>query len=135
MKAYEVEATPTRGPMPRLVETFQLADAHGRYQDKFTDQAGAFPKGGSAGKANSIAERQGIEAETEARLFRQLGEHIVSLLRAHNPARWSFAAPSEINGAILSSLPPEWNERLDFNAKRDLINTLPAELLAHFTRS
>jgi hypothetical protein len=33
-----------------------------------SDQAGSFPAAGSGGKANAIAERQGMEAEEDARL-------------------------------------------------------------------
>ncbi len=43
LKAYKVSETPTRGPHLQLVQAFDTTDAHGRYQDKLTDQAGAFP--------------------------------------------------------------------------------------------
>jgi hypothetical protein len=133
-KAFALERTPTRGLMPRLLETFQIADAHGRYQDKVTDQAGAFPSGGTAGQGNSIAERMTFEAENETRIFRVIAAEITSLVNQRRPEQWSFAAPSEINGAILDHLKPEIRTRLEQNVPRDLVKVEPADLLAHFER-
>jgi hypothetical protein len=135
LKAYAVEATSNRSAMPRLLESFQVADAHGRYQDKLTDQAGAFPNGGTAGHGNSIAERMSMEAENETRIFRLLAGQITNLLNQLRPEHWSFAAPSEINGAILDNLSPELRSHLDRNVPRDLVKTQPAELLSHFDRA
>ena len=50
LKAYKVNETPTRGPSLQLVQAFDTTDAHGRYQDKLTDQAGAFPSGAAPGQ-------------------------------------------------------------------------------------
>ena len=63
LKAYKVDETPNRGAGLRLVQAFDTTDAHGRYEDKLTDQAGGFPDGnaGSGRNQNSIAERKGIE--------------------------------------------------------------------------
>ena len=63
LKAYKVSETPTRGPHLQLVQAFDTTEAHGRYQDKLTDQAGAFPNGAAPGQGNSIAERTGIDNE------------------------------------------------------------------------
>lgn len=121
--------------MPRLVETFQVADAHGRYQDKLTDQAGAFPNSGTGGQGNSIAEKMSFEAENEARIFRVIAGQISSLLNQRRPEHWSFAAPSEINGAILDNLAPGLRAHLERNVARDLVKIDPAQLLAHFDRA
>ena len=63
LKAYKVTETPNRGPHLQLVQAFDTTDAHGRYQDKLTDQAGSFPSGAAPGQMNSIAERTGIDTE------------------------------------------------------------------------
>jgi hypothetical protein len=132
LKAFAVEQTPNRGPALRLVNSLELVDAHGKFRDKFTDQAGSFPNGGSDGQGNSIAERQELQAEMETRIFRQLASRITTLLREHQPSAWGFAAPSEINGAIIDGLDRDLHERLRWNLKRDLINTDPSELLSRF---
>jgi len=132
LKAFAIEDTATRGAVPRLVENFQIADAHGRYEDKVSDQAGSFPTGGTLGQGNSIAETLTRESEMESRIFRQLAEHITNLLRQHQPELWAFAAPSEINGAIIDGLDRDLHEKLRWNLKRDLIHTDASELLARF---
>ncbi|MFL6529944.1 MAG: hypothetical protein ACJ8KX_05700, partial [Chthoniobacterales bacterium] len=76
VKAYKVNETPNRGSSLELVRAFVLTDAHGRYQDKLTDQAGRFPVGDGGGQAgsgrhqNAIAERQGLETENDRRIFK-----------------------------------------------------------------
>lgn len=134
-KAYAVERTAQRGVMPRLLETFQIADAHGRYQDKVTDQAGAFPADGTAGQGNGMAERMTMETENEARINRLIAQQITSLLHQHQLENWSFAAPSEINGAILDNLSPDLRARLENNLPRNLVKIDPVDLLAHFERA
>lgn len=132
LKAFAVEQTPNRGRTLRLVNSLQLIDAHGRFRDKFTDQAGSFPNGASDGQGSSIAERQELAAEMETRIFRQLASRMTTLLREHQPAAWGFAAPSEINGAIIDGLDRDLHDRLCWNLKRDLINTDPSELWSRF---
>ncbi|HEV7869357.1 MAG TPA: host attachment protein [Chthoniobacteraceae bacterium] len=132
LKAFAVEETAAHGRAPRLLETHQIADAHGRFQDKYSDGAGAFPNGGSNGQGNSIAERQGLMEETDHRILRELAGHITLLLKEHQPERWAFAAPSQINGAILDELTPEQRRNLSHNLKRDLVRTDAHDLLSRF---
>jgi hypothetical protein len=132
LKAFSVDKTAERGSVPRLVETFKFPDAHGRFQDKVTDQAGGFPNGGSAGQGNSIAEEQNFESEMDLRVLRQVAERITSVLREHQPDAWSFAAPAEINRALVEGLDKDLQEKLHGNLQKDLIHTEPSELLARF---
>jgi hypothetical protein len=131
LKVFHVEETPSFGRMARLGETLTIDAAHGRYRDKFTDQAGAFPTGGTAGQGNSIGERMPLETEQDVRIFRILAGHITELLRDHQ-GTWGFAAPSEINRAILDGLNPELRDRLTMNLASDLIHVEPSRLLRHF---
>jgi hypothetical protein len=131
LKAYQFDRPPNRGPMPRLVESLSIVETHGRYQDEYTDQAGAFPDNSSGGQANSIAERMSIETEQEARSFRRVASFITDLLKTHRPERWGFAAPPEINGAILNGVANDLQERLVCNIRKDLVKTPPEKLLAH----
>jgi hypothetical protein len=131
LKVFHVEETPSFGRMARLRETRHIDAAHGRYRDKFTDQAGAFPTGGTAGQGNSIGERMSLETEEDVRIFRTLAGHITELLQDHHE-RWGFAAPSEINGAILDELEPDLRNRLTLNLGSDLIHVEPSRLLRYF---
>ena len=132
VKAYEVKKTPTHGAMPRLVLETNLKEAHERYRDKVTDQAGGFPAAGPGGNANAIAERQRMKAEEDARLFKSVAEQISEILRQYQPLRWSFAAPAEINPAILQRIPLDLRKILDSNVKRDLVKIPTDSLLHHF---
>jgi hypothetical protein len=50
-----------------------------------TDQGAAFPAVGSSGNANAIAERKGMEAEEDARLFKSIAEQIEEIIRHYEP--------------------------------------------------
>ena len=138
LKAYKVEETPNRGPSLQLVQAFELTDAHGRYNDKLTDQAGRFPVGDGGGQAgsgrhmNAIAERQGLETENDRRLHKQLADHLEEIVRKEAPEGWSFAAPASINSTVVDLLTSDVRDRIVENVKSDLVNIEAAKLPAHF---
>ena len=131
LKAYKVNDTPTRGPSLQLVQAFDTTEAHGRYQDKMTDQAGSFPSGAAPGQS-SIAERTGIENESERRIVKQLADSIVDVVQREGKDGWSFAAPSSIHGAVVDQLPVNIRERIVEHVKSDLVKIEPAKLPSHF---
>ena len=135
MKVYTVEKPGGRARMPHLVEDFIVDEVHDRYADQYTDQAGSFPNAGTLGQGNSIAERMSLEAENETRFFRKLATHLEEVVRTHQPERWSFAAPSEINGAILDGVPSDCRKTLVQNVPKDLVNQPVTGLLAHFQKA
>jgi hypothetical protein len=138
VKAYKVNETPNRGPSLQLVRAFDLTDAHGRYQDKLTDQAGRFPVGDGGGAAgsgrhqNAIAERQGLETENDRRIFKQLAENISEVIKGEAPEGWSFAAPAEIQPAIVDLLPREIRDRIVEHVPADLVKIPVANLAERF---
>ncbi len=127
LKAYKVNEAPNRGPSLQLVQAIDLTDAHGRYQDKLTDQAGRFPVGdgggaaGSGRHANSIAERQGLETENDRRIFKQLAENITEVVQLAGTGGWSFAAPASIHSSVVDLLPPAVRDRIVEHVKSDLV--------------
>lgn len=132
LKAYKVNETPTRGPSLQLVQAFNIMDAHGRFQDKVTDQAGAFPNAAGPGQMNSIAEQQGIQTETDRRIHKELAERIAQIVKNDSTAGWSFAAPSTIHSAITDLLPRDVRDRIVEHVQADLVNIEPAKLPARF---
>ena len=138
LKAYRVTETPNRGPSLQLVQAVDFTDAHGRYQDKLTDQAGRFPVGDGGGQAgsgrhmNAIAERQGLETENDRRIFRQLAESIADVVTTEAAEGWSFAAPAQIYSSIVDLLPAAVRERIVEHVKSDLVKIEPANLQQHF---
>ncbi|HSH38840.1 MAG TPA: host attachment protein [Chthoniobacterales bacterium] len=138
LKAYKVDETPTRGASLQLVQALELTDAHGRYKDKFTDNAGRFPVGDGGGQAgsgrhmNGIAERQALETENDRRLHKQLADHVEEIIRAEAPEGWSFAAPASINSTVVDLLTSDIRNRIVENVKSDLVNIEAAKLPTHF---
>lgn len=130
LKAFKVKETPTRGASLQLVQAFNFTDAHGRYQDKMTDQAGRFSDG-VAGQS-STAERQGIEDETDRKIHRELADKITETVKRETVGGWSFAAPATIHSAIVEMLPAEIRDRIVEYVKSDLVNIEPAKLSEHF---
>jgi len=131
LKAYKVTETPTRGPHLQLVQAFDTTDAHGRYQDKLTDQAGA-SSSGAPGQMNSIAERTGIDTENDRRIFKQLADSITEIAEREGKDGWSFAAPASIHSAVVDLLPPVVRDKIVEHIKSDLVKIEPAKLPGHF---
>ncbi len=132
LKAYKVNATPNRGPSLQLVQAFDTTDAHGRYQDKLTDQAGSFPSGAASEQMNSIGERTGIDLENDRRICKQLADNIAEVVAREGKEGWSFAAPASIHSAVVELLPPEVCERIVEHVKSDLVKIEPSKLAGHF---
>lgn len=130
LKAYKVTETPNRGPHLQLVQAFDTTDAHGRYQDKLTDQAGA--SGAGPGQMNSIAERTGIDTENDRRICKQLADSITEIAEREGRGGWSFAAPASIHSAVVELLPADVREKIVEYVKSDLVKIEPAKLPGHF---
>jgi hypothetical protein len=134
LKAYRVDETPTRGPSLKLVQAFNITDAHGKLIDKVSDLAGRFPVSDGAGgrHANSIAERTQLETETDRRIYKQLADQIAKIVESDGVEGWSFAAPASIHAAIVDLLPARLRNRIVEHVKSDLVKTEPSKLPAHF---
>ncbi|HEY2712496.1 MAG TPA: host attachment protein [Chthoniobacterales bacterium] len=133
VKAYRVNETPNRGVTLQLVQAFEITDAHGRYDEKLTDQAGRFAvSDGSARHANAIAERTALETESDRRICKQLAEHIAEVVKREAAEGWSFAAPASIHSSVTELLPASLQHRVVEHVKSDLVKTDPSKLTEHF---
>ena len=133
LKAYRVDQTPARGASLRLVQSLEITDAHGRYGDKLTDQAGSFPvSDGNNRHANSLAERTTLETENDKRICQQLAQHIAEVVKAEAVEGWSFAAPASIHAAVAELLPAAIRDRVVEHVKSDLVKIESAKLPSHF---
>jgi Protein required for attachment to host cells len=134
LKAYQVNETPTRGPSLKLIQAFDITDAHGKLIDKVTDLAGRFPVTEGAGAHRgpaSIAESK-LQTETERRINRELADQIARVVNRSGREGWAFAAPSEIHSAIVNLLPDRVRNRIVEHVKSDLVKIEPAKLAHHF---
>jgi hypothetical protein len=134
LKAYKVNETPNRGPALQMVQAFDITDAHGRYDDKLTDEAGRFPVSDGAGShhAGSIAERTALETENDRRICKQLSDHICRVVRREGREGWSFAAPASIHSAVVDLLPADVRDRIVEHVKSDLVKIESAKLPSYF---
>ena len=134
LKAYQVNETPTRGPSLKLVQAFDVTDAHGRLIDKVTDLAGRFPATEGGGRYRgpaSIAERN-LETEIDRRIYKQLADQIAKIVKPDGVTGWSFAAAGDIHGPIVDLLPAAVRNRIVEHVKSDLVKIEAARLPSHF---
>ena len=131
LKAYKVNETPTRGPSLQLVQAFDITDAHGRMGDKLTDMAGRYAAGPGQ-HMSSVAERTQMDTEMDRRIYKQLVDEIVKVVKNDGAVGWSFAAPSAIHGAIVDLLPAAVRDSIVEHVKSDLVKIEPAKLHTHF---
>jgi Protein required for attachment to host cells len=134
LKAYQVSETPTRGPSLKLVQAFDITNAHGRFTDKVTDFAGRFPVTEGAGAHHgpaSIGESK-LQTETARRINKELADQITKIINGNAREGWSFAAPAEIHSAIVDLLPGAVRDRIVEQVKSDLVKVEPAKLPNHF---
>lgn len=115
-----------------VVETVSFKEGNLKVSEMVTDQSGAFPVSGRTGTA--AYESLPMLAELEVRSFRGIREKIVEILASEKPRSWGFAAPSEINGAVLDDLEDRHCERIRTNLKLDLVNSRPDAVLKAFQK-
>ena len=123
-----------RGSVPAVLDHATFSEGVDKLSEQVTDKAGGFPNGGSAGHGNSAAERMTLVAELEMRCFRHIGDHISKVLEA-NPGTWGFAAPAEINSAILDQVPKPHLERMTLNLRKDLARVPATDVVDHFVEA
>jgi len=132
LKAYRVDETPTRGPSLKLIQAFNVTDAHGKMVDKVTDLAGRYAANDGSGiHQASIAETK-LETETERRISKQLADQISQIVKSDGIEGWSFAAPASCHNAIVDLLPSDVRNRVVEFVKSDLVNVEVARLPSHF---
>jgi hypothetical protein len=135
MKAYRFQDALGREPAAVLVEQSDLVEVRQKYEERFTDQAGAFPSRGAPGVATAVAEHLSLEKETEARTVRRLAGQLSEWLRTYRPSSWAFAASPEVNRAVLAHVPLELQKTLTLNLKHDLVKIPADHLLEHVINS
>ena len=132
LKAYRVDETPTRGPSLHLVQAFDTTEAHGRLRDKVTDVAGRHPADGAgAHHGASIAETK-LDNEIDRRIYKELADQIVKIVKSNGFTGWSFAAPAEFHKTIVDLLPGDVRNRIVEHVKSDLVKIDAAKLHTHF---
>lgn len=116
----------------KLIQAFNVTDAHGKLVDKVTDLAGRYAANDGSGMHQaSIAETK-LETETERRINKQLADQITKIAKSDGIDGWSFAAPSSCHNAIVELIATDVRSRIVEFVKSDLVKVEPAKLPSHF---
>ena len=116
----------------KLIQAFNVTDAHGKLLDKVTDLAGRYAANDGSGMHQaSIAETK-LETETERRINKQLADQITKIAKSDGIDGWSFAAPSSCHNAIVELIATDVRDRIIEFVKSDLVKVEPAKLPSHF---
>ncbi len=118
----------------RKFDAIEIEEGANKLSELVTDKAGRFGNTGTPNKDGSSAERLPLEAEMEMRCFRKVAQQIETWVGSRNGESWGFAAPSEINGAILDGVDKKCLAKLSINLKRDLTTTPVTKLVEHFAK-
>jgi hypothetical protein len=131
LRMFSAESTEARLRLRSLADT-QLVEPRLKTSEKYADQAGRRDNPGDAMTFGSTNEQLTVGIEEDKRIFEHLGKSINALLHEHAAERWVFAAPSEVNNAILESVDASLKARLEENLKLDLVNVPTDEVAGHF---
>jgi hypothetical protein len=115
------------------IDSASFKEGNAAISDLVTDQAGAFPMSGTPGTGSY--ESMPLVAELEVRSFRKVAEKIGEILEEVNIPWWGFASPSEINGAILDHLKPQYRDKVSINLKSDLTNSPKEQVHQSFEKA
>jgi len=130
LKVYRVaKAAPGRGQKLDLVEDINFINAHTRFRDMVTDQAGRYGIDTGNAYLKSDYEAQGAKREIQRRSVREVAEEIDRVLDEEEPEGWYLAAAPEHHDAILAEIRPDHRERLVWSVYADLVKSRPAVVL------
>ena len=134
LRAYKVEPNPARPPALHLIDSYEAQDAHGRYADKLTDQAGRFQGSGASGRHVGGSDEHGtIDIENDRRACKHVAARINELLKREKPGEWLLAVPAQIKKLILDHVDDEGIKRLNHIVQADLLRTEPSKIASHFS--
>jgi hypothetical protein len=131
--AYRLSKTPQGTGRLDMLESFESGEAHNKYSNKVTDQAGKF--GESVGKNSSIqgtGESHNIDLENEKRLLKTISKAITRILKEEKNDGWFMAAEKAINKQIVDCLDQDVKSKLEKNIAADLTKADKADIVARF---
>lgn len=132
LRAYRVDPLPDRAPRLSPILELDLSTARLRVTEQLTDRAGHFGSPGSPGAGGGTGDQPTLELENDRRAVKQLAAHVADVLREHQPAGWSLAAPRQILPLLLDHLPKEWTGKIVEKVGADLARLPAGELAGHF---
>jgi hypothetical protein len=130
--AYTLSKTPQGTGKLDLIESFDSLEAHGKYADKVTDQAGKFGSASGKSWAKGYGEQHNIDTENEKRTIKNIARTINKIIRGEKCDGWHLAAEKAINGQIVESLDQEVKAKLEKNIAANLTKADKSEIVNRF---
>ena len=131
-KAYKFDRTAIQQtPRLELVEELESIDAHGKFTDKVTDQAGRWRMPMSR-MAMSYGERQKIDLEMRRRLVKQLAANIQRVLAEHLVEECYMSVNKEVHHQLWDELDARTRNRISKVIPADLTKLDKTEIVEHF---
>jgi hypothetical protein len=135
-KAFEViEQLHASSPSLEHLDSFETVFADDRISRRLADQAGQFSKGAMSFAAindGANGERHNIQLEDQRRSLAIVASRMEEIVSHPDVDSCCFAAPSEINGAILERLSPAAKAKITRNLKCNLVNATRNDLIDRF---
>ena len=134
LRAYRIGENPNRAPGLHLIDTYEAQDAHGRFADKLTDQAGRFKASGVPNQqTGGSAAHDTLDMENDRRACKAVAGRISELVHQEKPEGWLLAVPARISKLVEEGLAPEARQHLTEVVHADLLKVEPTKLASHFS--
>jgi len=130
--AYRLSKTPQGTGKLDLIESFDSIEAHGRYSEKVTDQAGKFGAANGKNWAKGYGEAHNIDIENEKRIIKNIAKTIHKIIKEGPCDSWHLAAEKAINGQIVDCLEPAVKAKLEKNIAANLTKADKNEIVSRF---
>ena len=131
-KVYSVSKKILESPKIEHVKSYDNLEAHSRFGEKLSDDAGRFGLSGGKKGVVGYGEPHNIKLEAKKKQIRHIADEINNLIRKKKCDEWYFAAGKSINKQIMDSLDSSVVEKLKKNVVSDLTKKHKTELLTFF---
>jgi hypothetical protein len=117
------------------LDSFETVHADNRISRRLANQAGQFGKGATSFAAindGANGERHNIQLEDNRRSLEIIASRIQEIVSDPKVDAWFFAAPAEINAAILNRVSATAKAKIVRNLKCNLVNAPKDDLIERF---
>lgn len=131
-KAYRVSKKILESPRIDNLKSYDNIEAHTRFGEKFSDDAGSFGLIGGKKGVKGYGEPHNTKLEAKKKLVKNITNDINTLIMKNKCDEWCLAAGKSINKQILDNLDKSVSAKLKMNIKSDLTKKHKTELLSCF---
>ena len=131
-KVYRVTKKILESPRIEHLKSYDNIEAHTRFGEKLSDDAGRFGLIGGKKGVKGYGEPHNIKLESKKKLIKNISDDINKLINTKKCDKWYLAAGKSINKQVIENLDPSVREKLDKNILSDLTKKHKTDLLSFF---